>query len=60
MLIRHPRTWGRLGALRSALFMRWQLRDGRIVANWPYYMRDYFQRTRTFEPAEFEFLEPAA
>ena len=34
--------------------------DGRIVANWPYYMRDYFERTRTFEPGEFELLEKAA
>jgi cation diffusion facilitator CzcD-associated flavoprotein CzcO len=34
--------------------------DGRIVANWPYYMRDYFERTRTFEPSEFELLEKAA
>jgi cation diffusion facilitator CzcD-associated flavoprotein CzcO len=31
--------------------------DGRIVANWPRYMRDYFERTRTFDPAEFELLE---
>jgi cation diffusion facilitator CzcD-associated flavoprotein CzcO len=30
--------------------------DGRIVANWPHYMRDYFERTRTFDPAEFELL----
>ena len=34
--------------------------DGRIVANWPHYMRDYFERTRTFDPAEFELLERAA
>jgi cation diffusion facilitator CzcD-associated flavoprotein CzcO len=34
--------------------------DGRIVANWPRYMRDYFERTRTFDPAEFELLEKAA
>jgi cation diffusion facilitator CzcD-associated flavoprotein CzcO len=27
LMIRHPRTWGRIGHLRSALFMRWQLRD---------------------------------
>jgi len=27
--------------------------DGRIVANWPYYMRDYFERTRVLEPSEF-------
>jgi cation diffusion facilitator CzcD-associated flavoprotein CzcO len=31
--------------------------DGRIVANWPYYMRDYFERTRALDPAEFELLE---
>jgi cation diffusion facilitator CzcD-associated flavoprotein CzcO len=30
-------------------------RDGRIVANWPGYMRDYLERTRTFDPAEFVF-----
>ena len=24
--------------------------EGRIVANWPGYMRDYFERTRTFDP----------
>ena len=29
--------------------------DGRIVANWPGYMRDYLERTRTFDPAEFVF-----
>jgi hypothetical protein len=34
--------------------------DGRIVANWPYYMRDYLARTETFEPREFELLEKAA
>jgi cation diffusion facilitator CzcD-associated flavoprotein CzcO len=34
--------------------------DGRIVANWPYYMRDYFERTQTFDPGEFELLEKAA
>jgi cation diffusion facilitator CzcD-associated flavoprotein CzcO len=28
---------------------------GRIVANWPGYMRDYLQRTRSLEPAEFRF-----
>jgi cation diffusion facilitator CzcD-associated flavoprotein CzcO len=32
--------------------------DGRIVANWPHYMRDYFERTRELDAAEFEFLEP--
>jgi cation diffusion facilitator CzcD-associated flavoprotein CzcO len=34
--------------------------DGRIVANWPHYMRDYFERTRELDPDEFEFLERAA
>jgi cation diffusion facilitator CzcD-associated flavoprotein CzcO len=34
--------------------------DGRIVANWPYYMRDYFARTERFEPSEFELLEKVA
>jgi cation diffusion facilitator CzcD-associated flavoprotein CzcO len=34
--------------------------DGRIVANWPNYMRDYFERTRELDPDEFEFLERAA
>jgi cation diffusion facilitator CzcD-associated flavoprotein CzcO len=34
--------------------------DGRIVANWPYYMRDYFERTRVLEPSEYELLEKAA
>jgi cation diffusion facilitator CzcD-associated flavoprotein CzcO len=29
--------------------------DGRIVANWPGYMREYLDRTRTFDPAEYEF-----
>lgn len=28
-------------------------KHGRIVANWPGYMRDYLQRTRTFRPSEF-------
>jgi cation diffusion facilitator CzcD-associated flavoprotein CzcO len=28
---------------------------GRIVANWPGYMRDYLERTRTFQPSEYEF-----
>jgi len=34
--------------------------DGRIVANWPNYMRDYFERTRELDPDEFEFLGRAA
>jgi cation diffusion facilitator CzcD-associated flavoprotein CzcO len=29
---------------------------GRIVANWPRYMRDYIERTRELDPAEFEFI----
>ena len=29
--------------------------QGRIVANWPGYMRDYLQGTRTLDPAEFRF-----
>jgi cation diffusion facilitator CzcD-associated flavoprotein CzcO len=30
-------------------------RDGRIVANWPGYMREYLERTRTFDDSEFVF-----
>jgi cation diffusion facilitator CzcD-associated flavoprotein CzcO len=29
--------------------------QGRIVANWPGYMREYIERTKTFDPAEFVF-----
>jgi len=29
--------------------------DGRIVANWPGYMREYLERTRSFEPTDYEF-----
>jgi cation diffusion facilitator CzcD-associated flavoprotein CzcO len=29
--------------------------EGRIVANWPGYMREYLERTRTFDPSEYEF-----
>ncbi len=29
--------------------------DGRIVANWPGYMGEYVERTRTLDPAEYEF-----
>ncbi len=29
---------------------------GRIVANWPGFMREYVARTRTFEPDEYEFV----
>jgi cation diffusion facilitator CzcD-associated flavoprotein CzcO len=34
--------------------------SGRIVANWPGYMREYMQRTREFNPAEFRFVEKHA
>jgi hypothetical protein len=27
--------------------------QGRIVANWPGYMREYLERTRTFQPSEY-------
>ena len=38
LMIRHPRTWGRLGWARSALFMRWQLRDRELRRKvWPDY-----------------------
>src|SRR5207248_10030260 len=38
MMIRHPRTWGQIGRLRSALFMRWQLRDPEVRRKaWPDY-----------------------
>ncbi len=38
MLIRHPRTIGMLGRLRSAAFMRWQLRDPEVRRKaWPDY-----------------------
>ena len=30
-------------------------RHGRIVTNWPGYMREYMKRTRAFDPAEFRF-----
>lgn len=29
--------------------------SGRIVANWPGYMREYMQRTQAFDPGEYEF-----
>jgi cation diffusion facilitator CzcD-associated flavoprotein CzcO len=39
--------------------------EGRIVANWPGYMREYVERTRVLDPAEYTFVpavarEPAA
>jgi len=38
MMIRHPRTVGQIGRLRSALFMRWQLRDPVVRRKaWPRY-----------------------
>jgi cation diffusion facilitator CzcD-associated flavoprotein CzcO len=33
--------------------------DGRIVANWPGYMREYLERTRKFDPAEYVFSSEA-
>jgi hypothetical protein len=30
--------------------------QGRIVANWPGYMREYEERTKVFDPAEYEFV----
>jgi cation diffusion facilitator CzcD-associated flavoprotein CzcO len=38
VMIRHPRTFGKLGWLRSTLFMRWQLRDPNVRRRvWPDY-----------------------
>jgi cation diffusion facilitator CzcD-associated flavoprotein CzcO len=31
--------------------------SGRIVTNWPGYMREYLERTREFDPGEFRFIE---
>lgn len=31
-------------------------RDGRIVANWPGYMRDYVKATHELDPAEYQFV----
>lgn len=37
-MIRHPRTIGLLGRLRSSLFMRWQIRDRELRRRiWPHY-----------------------
>ncbi len=37
-MIRNPRTFGRIGKLRSTLFMRWQLRDPEVRRKvWPDY-----------------------
>jgi hypothetical protein len=36
-------------------------RTGRIVTNWPGYMREYEQRLRTLDPSEYELIPaPAA
>jgi cation diffusion facilitator CzcD-associated flavoprotein CzcO len=36
LMIRHPRTWGQIGRLRSALFMRSQLKDPEVRRKaWP-------------------------
>jgi cation diffusion facilitator CzcD-associated flavoprotein CzcO len=39
LMIRNPKTWGRVGHLRSSLFMRWQLRGRPDVRRkvWPDY-----------------------
>jgi len=38
MMIRHPRSWGRVGHAVSATFMRWQLRDAELRRKvWPDY-----------------------
>jgi cation diffusion facilitator CzcD-associated flavoprotein CzcO len=34
--------------------------DGRIVANWPGYMREYFDRVARLDPGEFAFLSSTA
>lgn len=34
--------------------------SGRIVTNWPGYMREYLERTREFDPAEFRFTPQPA
>jgi cation diffusion facilitator CzcD-associated flavoprotein CzcO len=31
---------------------------GRIVANWPGYMREYLQQTQTLDPSEYRFTSP--
>ena len=33
---------------------------GRIVANWPGYMREYLKRAESFAPAEYVFTKPSA
>jgi hypothetical protein len=32
--------------------------QGRIVANWPGYMREYLQQTATLDPSEYSFTSP--
>jgi cation diffusion facilitator CzcD-associated flavoprotein CzcO len=32
--------------------------SGRIVANWPGYMREYFEQTRALDPREYSFTAP--
>jgi hypothetical protein len=34
--------------------------DGRVVANWPGYMREYVARTATLDPSDFRFLPAPA
>jgi cation diffusion facilitator CzcD-associated flavoprotein CzcO len=34
--------------------------EGRIVANWPGYMREYVERTRELDPAEYRFVDKPA
>jgi cation diffusion facilitator CzcD-associated flavoprotein CzcO len=34
--------------------------EGRIVANWPGYMREYVERTRELDPAEYHFVQQPA
>jgi len=29
---------------------------GRIVTNWPGYMRDYIEKTRVLDPLEYDFI----
>lgn len=38
----------------------YQNESGRIVANWPGYMREYLEATRRFQPAEFRFTRAPA
>jgi hypothetical protein len=34
--------------------------SGRIVANWPGYMREYFEQTRVLDPREYRFTPAPA